>query len=303
MRLIRLFIPCLALLASCTANNDKESAKAILDTVSLSTKRYAIAYQNGDKIVASSADTINQVSFGGATNPAISPDGNKLAYTVKDSAGHTTIWVADMENKSQGQLKVNYDNYDQAVWAADGNSIAFSVLNKKGNWKVGIIKTDNTGFMMLDSTSKLSVYSPTWKDVNELVAHDLVNLYTFDVSGKLINTKLIANLIGKEFTLAKSNRFFYTKDGKKLIFSAGKMDAKKSKFPIEGVYLLDLATQKINQISPPEMNAFSLFVTADERIFFSGGDTPSTSKIYVSDFNGSAKVVVDKGTNPTGALK
>lgn len=303
MRLINLFIPCLALLASCTANNDKENTKSILDTVSLSTKRYAIAYQNGDKIVASSADTINQVSFGGATNPAISPDGNKLAYTVKDPAGHTTIWVADMENKSQGQLMVNNDNYYQAVWSADGGAIAFSVLNKNGNWKVGVIKTDNTGYVMLDSASNLSVHSPTWKSANELVAHDLINLYTFDINGKLIDTKPIGGLIGNYFTFANDNRFFYTKDGKKLIFNAGKMEDATSKVPVEGVFVLDLATKKITQISTPQVNAPYVFVTADDRIFFSSIDKSSISKIYVSDLNGNVKVVVDKGTNPTGALK
>ncbi|MFC3561450.1 TolB-like translocation protein [Pedobacter jamesrossensis] len=304
--LAALLIPCLALFAACNSNNKAtEKPTAMLDTISLSAKNFGLAYQDGNKIVATSIDTLKQISFGGATNPAISPDGNKLAYTVLDSAEHRTIWVADMENKSQSQLKVNNDNYYQAVWSPSGNAIAFNIFNDKKLWKVGIIKTDNTGFIILDNESKINVYSPTWKNETQLVAHDLVNLYTFDISGKLVETKSIIDLIGKEFSLSSSNRFFYSKDGKKLIFNAGNTDIMDGLTgPSEAVYILDLASKKVERISPKGMNVPYVFLTADDRIFYSGAEKPFTeNKIYVADLSGNIKTVVDKGTNPTGALK
>ncbi|MNK35190.1 translocation protein TolB [compost metagenome] len=280
-------------------------SKAVLDTVSLSSKNYALAYQDGEKIVATSIDTMKQISFGGATDPAISPDGNKLAYTLSDSAGHRSIWIADMENKSQGQLVVNNNNYYQAVWSADGNTIAFNIFNKQNLWKIGIIKADNSGYVMLDSASKINVYAPTWKNEREIIGQDLTNLYTFDLSGKVIDTKLIAGLIGKDLTIASSNRFFYTKDGQKLIFNAGNNDVLDGLTgPAEAIYILDLASKKIERLSPKGVNVPYVFVTADDRIFYSGMEKPFTqSKIYVSDLSENNKIVVDKGTNPTGALK
>ncbi|RDC56861.1 hypothetical protein DU508_06570 [Pedobacter chinensis] len=299
-------IPCLVIFASCNPNNnDQTKSTAILDTVSLSSKNFALAYQDGQKIVATSIDTMKQISFGGATNPSISPDGNKLAYTVTDSAGSRTIWVADLENKSQSQLQVNSNNYYQAMWSPDGNSIAFNIFNSKNLWKVGVIKSDNTGYIMLDNASTLNVYSPTWKNENELVAHDLTNLYTFNTSGKLIDTKAIADLIGGDFALASSNHFFYTKDGRKIIFNAGNADSLEGLTgPSEAVYILDLASKKVDRISPKGINVPYVFLTADDRIFYSGYEKPFIqSKIYVSDLSGTIKTVVDKGTNPTGALK
>jgi len=293
-------------LVSC---NNQQSAnggsKAVLDTVSLSSKNYALAYQDGEKIVATSIDTMKQISFGGATDPAISPDGNKLAYTLSDSAGHRSIWIADMENKNQGQLVVNNNNYYQAVWSADGSTIAFNIFNKQNLWKIGIIKADNSGYVMLDSASKINVYAPTWKNEKEIVGQDLTNLYTFDLSGKVIDTKLIAGLIGKDLTIASSNRFFYTKDGQKLIFNAGNSDVLDGLTgPAEAVYILDLASKKIDRLSPKGITVPYVFVTADDRIFYSGMEKPFTqSKIYVSDLSGNNKIVVDKGTYPTGALK
>lgn len=280
-------------------------SKAVLDTVSLSSKNYALAYQDGEKIVATSIDTMKQISFGGATDPAISPDGNKLAYTLSDSAGHRSIWIADMENKSQGQLVVNNSNYYQAVWSVDGNTIAFNIFNKQNLWKIGIIKADNSGFVMLDSASKINVYAPTWKNEREIIGHDLTNLYTFDLSGKVTDTKPIAGLIGKDFTIASSNRFFYTKDGKKIVFNAGNNDALDGLTgPAEAVYVLDLASKKVERLSPKGVNVPYVFVTADDRIFYSGAEKPFTNpKIYITDLDGNNKIVVDKGTNPTGALK
>lgn len=306
IRLAKLFIPCIALFAACNSkSNSEEKSSAMLDTISLSSKNFALAYQDGSKIVATSIDTMKQISFGGATDPAISPDGNKLAYTVNDTAGHRTIWVADMENKSQLQLKVNNDNYYQAVWSASGNQIAFNIFNDKKLWKIAIIKADNTGLVVLDNASKINVYSPTWKNDKELLAQDLINLYTFDISGKLINTNSIASLIGKDFSITSSNRFFYTSDGTKLIFNAGNSDVIDGLTgPSEAVYILDLTTKKVERISPKGLNVPYVFLTADDRIFYSGAEKPFTnSKIYVSDLSGNIKTIVDKGTNPTGALK
>ncbi|QNR84303.1 PD40 domain-containing protein [Pedobacter riviphilus] len=305
--IVSILIPCATLIASCGNNksNQNNTNKAVLDTVSLSNKNFALAYQDGDKIVATSIDTMKQISFGGATDPAISPDGNKLAYTLSDSAGNRSIWIADMENKSQGKLQVSSNNYYQAMWSADGGAIAFNIFNGKNLWKIGVIKTDNSGYVMLDSASKINVYAPTWKNEKEIIGQDLTKLYTFDLAGKLIDTKLIADLIGKEFSITSSNRFFYTKDGAKLIFNAGNTDILDGLTgPSEAVYVLDLACKKVTRISPKGMDVPYVFLTADDRIFYSGAEKPFTqSKIYVSDLEGNIKTVVDKGNNPTGALK
>jgi len=299
-KLAAFLISCATFIISCNSNKaTDENSKAILDTVSLSDKNFALAYQDENKIVATSIDTMKQISFGGATNPAISPDGNKLAYTVTDSAGHRSIWVADMENKSQLQLLANSGNYYQAMWSPSGNVLAFSIFNTKNTWKIGVVKPDNSGLMMLDSASAINIFSPTWKNEQELVGHDLANLYAFDISGNLKNTQSITALIGNDFSISSSNRFFYTSDGEKLVFNA----INKSGETDEAVYILDLASKKVSRISPQGMNVPYVFLTADDRIFYSGAEKSSTNKIYVSDLDGNSKLLVNKGTYPTGALK
>ncbi|WP_407426805.1 TolB family protein [Arcticibacter sp.] len=306
MRLLKLSIPFLSLLIACNNNKTNENNSTdSLTTASLSSKEFALAYRDGDNIVVTSIDTMKQVSFGGATDPAISPDGKKLAYTISDSAGHRSIWVADLEHKTQAQLPVDNDNYYQAMWSPGGNKIAFSIFDKENRWKVGVMNTDHSGYQILDSKSPIDVYSPTWKNEQELVGHDLTNLYTLDLSGKVIDTQPLADLIGKELSLSSSNRFFYTKDGKKLIFNAGNPDVvKNGAGPNEAVYVLDLMSKETSRISPEGFNVPSLYVTADDQIFYSASKTSdSIFKIYTADLGGTIRLIVEKGMSPTGALK
>ena len=292
-----------AVISSCN-NKSNETSTPVLDTISLSGKNFALAYQDGNKIMATSIDTMKQISFGGATHPAISPDGNKLAYTVTDSAGNKSIWVADLENKSQQQLHADSQQFDQASWSPDGQTIAYQI-QVKNKWKIGTIRIDNTQNIIFDEQSKISYFAPTWKNNKEIIAQDLTNLYTFDTSGKEISEQAIATLIGKQFMIAAGNVFFYSRNGQQIIFSAGNnevMDgAGKS---ATAIYTFNIDNKKVERISPQNISAPDLFVTGDDRIFFSGSEKPfERSKIYISDLKGNIKVLVDKGTYPTATLK
>ncbi|MBB5634943.1 Tol biopolymer transport system component [Pedobacter cryoconitis] len=299
MKSFKFLIPALSLLVvACHTNNKPDHT----ETPKVVDNKYALAYQLDDKIVAANADTSKQISFGGATDPSVSPDGNKLAYTVSDSLGNRSVWIADMLSKSQTKLNVKNKNYYRAMWSPSGDRVAFSIFNKKSVWKVGVIKVDNSGYVMLDSTSVLNFYAPAWKNENQLIAQDLQKLYTFDLTGKIVGAVNIVDLIGKNFSIASSNTFFYSKDGKKLIFNAGNQDILAGLTgPAEAVYVLDMATKKVKRISPDGVTVPSLFVTANDKIVYSGMEKPfTTSKIYATDLEGrDIKVVVDKGNNPS----
>ncbi|KLT64537.1 PD40 domain-containing protein [Pedobacter sp. BMA] len=291
------------MISSCN-HKSNDASTPVLDTVSLSGKNFALAYQDGSKIVATSIDTMKQISFGGATHPAISPDGNKLAYTVTDSAGNKSIWVADLENKSQQQLHADSEQFDQASWSPDGQTIAYQIRVKNG-WKIGTTKIDNTQNIIFDEQSKISYFAPTWKNNREIIAHDLTGLYTYAVTGKELSKQLISGLVNHQITISAVNPFFYSSDGKHIIFSAGNNEVLAgSDKPGTAIYILNLKSKAVKRISPQNTNTPDLFVTRDDRIFFSGSEKHSeSSKIYISDLEGNIKVLVDKGTYPTAALK
>jgi len=294
----------IALFSACTDSQktDEKQTNALLDTVSLSNRAIALAYQNGDKIVATSIDTLKQISFGSATDPAISPDGNKFAYTVSDSSGHKSVWIADMENKMQSRLVVNYPDYFGASWAPDGKNIAINVLSKNGLETVALVKTDQSGYVTLDGSSNTNLYGPTWKNDTEVLVHDLKNLYIYTANGKKIDTKNIASQLGIPLNITKNSRFFFVENGTQLIFNAG--NAATGNNMVQSVYLINLADKKLSKLSPAEVHVSHLFVTSDDRIFFSGTENGADqSKIYTSDLKGTIKILIDKGSNPTATLK
>ena len=90
-----------------------------------------------------------------------------------------------------------------------------------------------------------------------------------------------------------------------MVFNAGNDDkAEDLEGPMEAVYILDLASSKIERISKKGMNVSYIFLTADDRIFYSGAEKPFTkTMIYVSDLKGNIQKIVDHGDNPSGALK
>ncbi|WP_354359311.1 hypothetical protein [Pedobacter sp. UYP30] len=292
----------MAIFAACNNQHQESERKAVLDTVSLANKKFQLAYQNDGKITATSLDTLHQVSFGGATDAAISPDGNQLAYTVSDSSNNRSIWMANMATKSQDQLDVQSKNFYQAMFSPDGKNIAFSVF-KKGVWKIGIIGSNNKNYQILDFDSKLSVYSPTWKGNDELVMHDLNNLYVYSVFGKLKSKFLLRDLVGKDLNFASNNRFFYTSDGKSIVFNASNPADKFDGLMGQGesIYKLDLASKAVSKISPAGYTVPSIFLTPKNMLVFSALEKPfKTSKIYNSNINGLAfKLLVDKGSNPS----
>lgn len=292
----------MAVLAACNNNQQPAESTAILDTVSLSNKKFELAFENEGKITTTSIDTLRQVSFGGATDPAISPDGNQLAYTVSDSSDGRSIWLANMETKMQEQLKVNSKNFYQAVFSPDGQHIAYSLF-KKGVWKIGIIGSDNRDPQLLDVNSNTTYYAPTWKGNEELAMHDLDNLYVFGLDGKLKHKFILKDLIGANIAISSNDRFFYSADGKSIIFNAGTSD-KKLKGVMgsgEAIYKLDLADKKVAKISPDGYSVASIFLTPKDKLFFSALEKPfKVSKIYTSTIDGEGfKLLVDKGSNPS----
>jgi Tol biopolymer transport system component len=78
-----------------------------------------------------------------AVDPALSPDGLRLAVTRRDPAtGTTDVWVMDLRRGVSSRLTVSWGNSGLPVWSPDGEHVLFG-SNRGGQRKV--FETDASG--------------------------------------------------------------------------------------------------------------------------------------------------------------
>jgi Tol biopolymer transport system component len=76
------------------------------------------------------------------TNPAISPDGTRIAIAV-GTPGARDIWTIDLARKARTRLTFDPGDDDNPVWSPDGKSIAFS-SNRGGQNRVFVKPADGS---------------------------------------------------------------------------------------------------------------------------------------------------------------
>ena len=61
------------------------------------------------------------------SNPALSPDGNRLAVSIRDPAtGNRDIWILDLARGTASRITFDASDHTNAAWSPDGERIAYS---------------------------------------------------------------------------------------------------------------------------------------------------------------------------------
>jgi len=60
------------------------------------------------------------------SNPALSPDGQRLAVCIRDSNGKRNIWVFDLARGTRNRVTFETADDSNPVWSPDGSEIAYS---------------------------------------------------------------------------------------------------------------------------------------------------------------------------------
>ena len=66
------------------------------------------------------------------SSPALSPDGRRLAVTVREGSG-VNIWLADAQGGRPGKLTLSNRNSLEAAWTADGKWVSYLSGSSSGN--------------------------------------------------------------------------------------------------------------------------------------------------------------------------
>jgi len=112
------------------------------------------------------------------TDPAWSPDGNRLVYSSDKGGNLLQLWIRDLKTGQDRQLTHLSTQPQGAVWSADGTRIAF--FDVDGMWRAaGISVVDvATGKVAKIHDSLFGPGNPTWSPDGKRVAIAMVSPYS-----------------------------------------------------------------------------------------------------------------------------
>ncbi len=113
------------------------------------------------------------------SEPAWSPGGDRIAFSVVDQQGFSNVYVM----RPDGSDQTNLTNADQAnpsdntkpTWSPDGSRIAFQHMEPHGNWEIWTMKSDGSDRRLLTPAidaagADTSDYAPAWSPKGDEIA-------------------------------------------------------------------------------------------------------------------------------------
>jgi hypothetical protein len=185
-------------------------------------KKFNYAFENDGKIYVNSESEKKTYLIAKGSDPYLSPDGKKIAYTDYFGSDGRRIAILDLNSKIKDTLNIHNNNYYGPVWSPDGNYIAFNLF-EGNNWIIKIIDKNYNQITTI-GTSNHSYYSPSWTtNSKNLIMQDLDSIYFFSLDGRL-KSKYNLREVTDGHGNSSSTNFQITPDNKYLLFNGDSDD-------------------------------------------------------------------------------
>ncbi|AYB33936.1 PD40 domain-containing protein [Chryseolinea soli] len=291
------------LVISCSEKKSETGSSAPDKTLGKQTMETFMVFQR-DTVIYSKLGQDPEKQILAGYDPCISPDGKRLTF-LKYGGSAREIFLVDLKTMKEVRLKVDSDNFYGAVWSPDGKYVAFNVWDD-GDWAIGVVKSDNTGFTKIKGTPGYGLYQPTWSpDSKSIIAHDLMDIFEFDLTGAELQKINISETLGEDLALASDNRFWISKDKSSFFLNAGvdeRMDDVEG--PVYAILYVNMQTKESVRISPKKMYASDLYMIGENKLVFSASkENERQSTIYAYDFElRKLTPIIENATKPSGSI-
>jgi hypothetical protein len=113
------------------------------------------------------------------TNPIISPDEKRVAYTKDDESGTSDIWILDLERGASRRLTLGGTNHNYPGWSPDGSEVVYSEL-VNGLWRMAKKRVDGTGGeIAVLSEAGMSLRPDSWSPDGKFLLFDRAKTNVF----------------------------------------------------------------------------------------------------------------------------
>lgn len=265
-------------------------------------KSYDYCYINAKGIcVYTIADKKEYLVVKKGSDPCISPDGTKVAYTSNLNGVDRVIHVIDVNTKKETILNTGSINCYGPMWSPDGKYIAYNVFNlEKSRWDIAIIDVANTAPRLLTTQLEQS-YAPVWNaDSKSVVVQTIDQVYVFDLEGNIEKTYKVADMTNT-YGPSSADRFVFTADKGKIIFSTEVDEPGFEEGPPTAVYVYDIASKSTLRLSPKGYYGRGVCLKNNKVLFSGGKVTSPTEKVYTVDLDGKNLKVLFPNANTISA--
>ena len=181
---------------------------------------------------------VTDIASENATQPAISPDGKKVAYIAVPSRDHNEVWVADIDGSNKTKI-ASGESIATGMWSAD--SARFGFISEKAGTpdKVYLVGADGSGQQTLTwsgGTVQNVLFSPDQKTAYLNSLEKTANgttMWRENADGS--NPEMLSDTCGFAFQVAPGGKYLFT-----LLGGLGRV----------GIYQLSLADKKCTVLVP-----------------------------------------------------
>jgi len=210
-------------------------------------------------------------------DPAISPDGARIAYTESGKGKAVIRHIAVIElasGKKAVFANLPSDNAYGPVWSPDGRQLLFNIFTGD-HWRFGLIGLDGSGFQFVQAPPAVTqdLFSPAWAtDGKTLYAQDITNIYQIDLNGNTLAQWKISEALPNA-DMNSGNRIEPSDDGKTCLVDADLNEegsVKSWEGPPPAIFLFDVSAGKAHRVSSAKLYAWDPYwLNAKEYLFTS----------------------------------
>jgi TolB protein len=237
-------------------------------------------------------------------DPAISPDGARIAYTEPGKGSIRHIAVIEVSSAKKAIFRnLPSDNAYGPVWSHDGQRLLFNIFTGD-HWRLGLVGVDGSGFQFVPVPPNLTqdLFSPAWATDGSIYGQDITNIYQIDLNGKTLAQWKISDALPNA-DMNSGNRIRPSADGKSFLVDADLGEEGQIKSwhgPPPAVFLFDLSSGKAHRISPPKVYAWDPFWLNSEDYLFTSTTDGRHFGIYKTSLSGEKpQLVVNNASSVT----